>query len=99
MGTPILPVAPTASQSNLHSAQERLSFAAMRLSVYLAKNQLNPEQFAARVGVHPTTIYRLLSGATIPKRQNLKKILAATEGEVDISDLMFAVSQVGKEAV
>jgi predicted transcriptional regulator len=72
----------------------------MRLSVYLAKNQLNPEQFAAKVGVHPTTIYRLLSGATIPKRQNLKKIIAATEGEVDISDLMFAVSQAEpKEAV
>jgi hypothetical protein len=41
-----------------------------------------------------------LSGATIPKRQNLKKIIAATEGEVDISDLMFAVSQAEpKEAV
>jgi predicted transcriptional regulator len=71
----------------------------MRLSEYLANHQMNPEQFAAKVGVHPTTIYRLLSGATIPKRQNLKKIIAATEGEVDIRDLMFAVSQVGKEAV
>jgi predicted transcriptional regulator len=65
----------------------------MRLSEYLAKNEMNPEQFAAKVGVHPTTIYRLLSGATIPKRQNLRKIIAATEGLVDISDLMFAVSQ------
>jgi transcriptional regulator with XRE-family HTH domain len=71
----------------------------MRLSEYLAKNGMNPEQFAARVGVHPTTIYRLLSGATIPKRQNLKKIIEATKGEVDISDLMFAVSQEPKEAV
>jgi predicted transcriptional regulator len=65
----------------------------MRLSEYLAKNQMNPEQFALKVGVHPTTIYRLLSGATIPKRQNLKKIIAATEGSVDYNDLMFAVSQ------
>jgi predicted transcriptional regulator len=65
----------------------------MRLSEYLAKNQMNPEMFAAKVGVHPTTIYRLLSGATIPKRQNLRKIIAATEGEVDYNDLMFAVSQ------
>jgi predicted transcriptional regulator len=68
----------------------------MRLSEYLAKNELNPETFAAKVGVHPTTIYRLLSGATIPKRQNLAKIIAATKGEVDISDLMFAVSQQSK---
>jgi transcriptional regulator with XRE-family HTH domain len=64
----------------------------MRLSEYLANHQLSPEQFALKVGVHATTIYRLLSGATIPKRQNLKKIIEATEGEVDISDLMFAVS-------
>lgn len=65
----------------------------MRLSEFLAKHELNPEQFAAKVGVHPTTIYRLLSGATIPKRQNLKKIIAATGGEVDVSDLMFAAFQ------
>lgn len=68
----------------------------MRLSEFLAKNQMSPEQFAGRVGVHPTTIYRLLSGATIPKRQNLKRIIEATEGEVDISDLMFAVSPSSK---
>jgi predicted transcriptional regulator len=64
----------------------------MRLSEFLAKHHLSPEQFALKVEVHPTTIYRLLSGATIPKRQNLRKIIEATEGEVDISDLMFAVS-------
>jgi predicted transcriptional regulator len=68
----------------------------MRLSEYLAKTGQNPEQFALKVGVHPTTIYRLLSGATIPKRENLKKIIAATEGEVDVSDLMFAVSSQSK---
>lgn len=64
----------------------------MRLSEFLATHGLSPEKFAEKVGVHPTTIYRLLSGATIPKRENLKKIIAATGGEVDISDLMFAVS-------
>lgn len=69
----------------------------MRLSEYLAKHEMNPEAFAAKVGVHPTTIYRLLSGATIPKRQNLKKIISATEGAVSISDLMFAVSSSTKE--
>ena len=63
----------------------------MRLSEYLAKKGLSPEQFAAIVGVHPTTIYRQLAGATIPKRQNLAKIIEATDGEVAISDLMFAI--------
>jgi len=62
----------------------------MRLREYLAEHQLNPEQFAGKVGVHPTTIYRLLSGTTIPKRGNLKKIIAATGGEVNVSDLMVA---------
>lgn len=70
----------------------------MRLSEYLANHQLNPEQFAQKVGVHPTTIYRLLSGATIPKRRNLMKIIEATGGEVDISDLMLAVSSRSKPA-
>jgi len=70
----------------------------MRLSEYLAKKDMNPEQFAAKVGVHPTTIYRLLSGATIPKRQNLRKIIEATEGAVDVSDLMAAVSASKPEA-
>jgi transcriptional regulator with XRE-family HTH domain len=65
----------------------------MRLSEFLAKRQMSPESFAALVGVHPTTIYRLLNGATIPKRGNLTKILAATEGDVTVSDLMFAVSR------
>jgi hypothetical protein len=96
MGESILQNVQDAVKWNLHRPQLARYPAAMRLSEYLAKNEMNPEQFAAKVGVHPTTIYRLLSGATIPKRQNLKKIMAATEGEVDISDLMFAVSSQSK---
>ena len=64
----------------------------MRLKEYLAAEGLTPEQFAKKVGVHATTIYRVLSGATIPKRENLRKIIAATEGQVDVSDLMAAFS-------
>jgi hypothetical protein len=62
----------------------------MRLNEFLAKGRISPEQFALNVGLHPTTIYRLLNGTTIPKRENLRKILAATNGEVDICDLMYA---------
>lgn len=64
----------------------------MQLHEYLAANKLSPERFAAQVGVHATTIYRLLNGSTIPKRQNLLRILAATHGDVDIADLMRAVA-------
>lgn len=75
-----------------------LCSAAMRLSEYLAKTKTSPEKFAAKVGVHPTTIYRLLSGTTIPKRENLKRIIAATGGEVSVVDLMAAISPPEKPA-
>jgi hypothetical protein len=58
------------------------------LSEFLTKHRLNPEQFAIIVDVHATTIYRLLSGATIPKRENLKKILKMTFGEVTVKELV-----------
>jgi predicted transcriptional regulator len=64
----------------------------MRLSEFLANNGLTPEQFAKKVGVHPTTIYRALKGVTIPKRQNMRRIIEATQGEVDVYDLMHAVT-------
>lgn len=63
----------------------------MGLQEYLDANGLSYEQFAAQVGVHATTIYRLLKGSTIPKRENLKRILAATHGAVDVADLMQPV--------
>jgi transcriptional regulator with XRE-family HTH domain len=63
----------------------------MSLSEYLIKNDIRIEDFAAKIGVHQTTIYRVLTGRTIPKRQNLKKILEATNGEVSLGELMARV--------
>ena len=60
----------------------------MRLSKYLENNHLTPEQFAAKTGVHMTTVYRLLSGATIPKRATINAILKATGGLVTGPDLL-----------
>jgi DNA-binding transcriptional regulator YdaS (Cro superfamily) len=59
----------------------------MRLSKYLDKNHLTPEQFAAKIGVHMTTVYRLLSGATLPKRTTITAIRDATGGLVTAADL------------
>ena len=70
---------------------------AQRITGYLARHNMNPEQFAAKVGVHATTIYRLLAGVTIPKRKNLKAILAATDGEVSINELMRRLFVEAKE--
>jgi predicted DNA-binding transcriptional regulator AlpA len=60
----------------------------MTLAEFLVKRQMNPETFAAQVGVHATTIYRLLAYRTFPKKQNLKRILAATDGEVTVTELI-----------
>jgi predicted transcriptional regulator len=58
------------------------------LDQFLAENMLSREAFAKMVGVHPTTIYRVLVGATIPKRRNLEKILKLTAGHVTIAELL-----------
>ena len=67
-----------------HAAQK---CRAMRLSHYLEKNHLTPEQFAARIGVHFTTIYRLLSGSTQAKRSTAAAIREGTGGLVTAADL------------
>jgi predicted transcriptional regulator len=58
------------------------------LDQFLAENALSPEAFAKMVGVHPTTIYRVLSGRSIPKRRNLEKILKLTRGHVTVAELL-----------
>ena len=61
----------------------------MTLEDYLAKYNYSVEEFACVVGVHPTTIYRLLSNHTRPNKKNLVKIVAVTGDEVDIISLIF----------
>jgi transcriptional regulator with XRE-family HTH domain len=60
----------------------------MLLDAFLAENQIRIDQFAEAVGVHPTTIYRLLAGRTIPHRRTLRKILELTKGQVGVSELL-----------
>lgn len=60
----------------------------MSLDQFLAENMLSREAFAKMVGVHPTTIYRVLAGRTIPKRNTLRKILELTSGHVTVAELL-----------
>jgi transcriptional regulator with XRE-family HTH domain len=64
------------------------NWVAMRLERYLKRKKISPEQFADRIGVHSTTVYRFLSGLAFPKTSNLKKISEATEGKVGPNDFM-----------
>lgn len=59
----------------------------MRLSEYLKRHSMSPEAFAAVVGLHPTTVYRLLAGS-FPKRTTIKKIVAATKGAITAEDMI-----------
>lgn len=58
----------------------------MQLSAYLTERGESVEQFAQRIGVHPTTIYRLLNGVNFPLAATIKRILSATGGKVTAND-------------
>lgn len=70
----------------------------MRLSAYLEKHAVSPEEFAERIGVHVATVYRLLGGYVFPKRGNLVAILRETNGEVTADDLIATASDRKKDA-
>jgi predicted transcriptional regulator len=58
----------------------------MRLADYLKKYETTPEQFSVKVGLHFTTVYRLIAGDSMPKRSTIKAIIEATDGEVKAID-------------
>jgi len=59
----------------------------MTLTEYLIKHNESGEEFAKRTGLHPTTIFRISTGKTIPKKANMLIIIAATNGHVTANDL------------
>jgi hypothetical protein len=63
----------------------------MDLHEFLSKSKISPEKFAEMVGSNPTTVYRWLNGDTIPKKANLLRIIAVTNGEVS-ADSLFAIA-------
>lgn len=60
----------------------------MKLSDYLAKEGLSPDQFAERLGVHRTTITRYLNGSRRPERDLERKVMEITRGAVTPIDFM-----------
>lgn len=59
----------------------------MKLVDYLRTNNLKPSSFAVDAGVPPSTITRLLKRERTPSVTLLRKIEAATDGVVTLSDL------------
>ncbi|MBS7792188.1 helix-turn-helix transcriptional regulator [Roseococcus sp. SDR] len=63
----------------------------MTLSDYLKQNGITRFAFAARVGVHASTIGRLCRGETAPEASLLAAIVRETQGAVLPNDLFPAV--------
>lgn len=59
----------------------------MNISDYIAFKKTNVEAFAESIGVHHTTIYRIINGSRNAGPALRKKILAACEGLVTVNDL------------
>jgi len=60
----------------------------MKLDDYLVKNNLTQKEFAKTTGIHPVNLNKYIKGKKIPNISTALKIREATNGEVDISDLV-----------
>lgn len=67
----------------------------MTLIEFLQTTKQNPTQFAAAIGVAPSTVMRWVSGARTPTVDFLMKIKGATCGSVDVED--FAKERAAKK--
>jgi transcriptional regulator with XRE-family HTH domain len=68
----------------------------MQLSSYLKKSGVTAAEFAKRIGVDKTTVYRYIRGERIPNRDALSRIMEETEGAVTANDF-FCQSAPGRE--
>lgn len=63
----------------------------MQLSEWLAREGVNRNQFAERVGIAPSTIYDVCSGRIAwPRRRIIEAIERGTRGEVTAADFLHA---------
>jgi DNA-binding transcriptional regulator YdaS (Cro superfamily) len=58
----------------------------MRLSQYLAENDIGKAAFADLIGVSIQAVYRYANGERIPTPDIMRQIKAATEGKVTPND-------------
>jgi len=60
----------------------------MTLQEYLSQNEIPPSRLADKAGVPASTISRILSGDRKPGLEVMKKIMAATDGNVTPNDFL-----------
>jgi len=66
----------------------------MKLSQFLATNNLSRRSLAERAGVARTTIMRLLDHGMVPQHATAQKLVAATEGLVSEAELAAEAAEV-----
>jgi transcriptional regulator with XRE-family HTH domain len=62
----------------------------MKLKDYLIGKKLTLEQFASVIGVEPAAVSRYASGARYPRRDIMRRIVDATDGQVSPNDFLDA---------
>lgn len=60
----------------------------MKLQDYLIKKGIDAKTFAADAQIPYVTFWRILTGKTTPKLQNIEKIHKATKGKVSYRDFL-----------
>jgi DNA-binding transcriptional regulator YdaS (Cro superfamily) len=69
----------------------------MKLEQYLGMHKISVVDFAERVGVSPSIVYRWINGAKIPRARHLRMIARLTRGAVTPNDFFGIASPAGPE--
>lgn len=60
----------------------------MKLKEYLKQNHIRKGDFAKKIPVHPTTLYRWISDSCLPGRLAIERINKLTKGQVTQEDFV-----------
>jgi transcriptional regulator with XRE-family HTH domain len=60
----------------------------MKLATYMKREEINDLEFAGRIGVDRSAVYRYRTGARIPEWSILERIVVTTSGQVTPNDFL-----------
>lgn len=60
----------------------------MKLQAYLEKNRLSTREFAAKIGVNNTQVWRWATGRSVPGIADAEKVKDGTGGKVKPTDFL-----------
>jgi transcriptional regulator with XRE-family HTH domain len=69
----------------------------MKLQHYLVSKETTQAEFARRIRVKPPTVCRYVKGERIPEPDVMRRIYAATDGNVTANDFMDLLMAIGAD--